>query len=82
MINRICIMLAYHILMVLMTLFYFKHYFLKFCNSSFADFENLHYLVPLNDSMNDTLVDSNSGKEIIILDIICFYGENVLDKQS
>ena len=38
--------------------FDFKHYFFKFCNSFFPDFENLHYLVHLNDSMNGTLVDT------------------------
>ena len=35
--------------------FDFKHYFFKFCNSFVPDFENLHYLVHLNDSMNGTL---------------------------
>ena len=33
-------------------LFDFKHYFSKFCNSFVPIFENLHYLVHLNDNMN------------------------------
>ena len=61
--------------------FGFKHYFLKFCNSFVLDFENLYYLIHLNDSMNGTLVDSNSDEEIV-LDITGFHDEKVLDKQS
>ena len=61
--------------------FYFKHYFSKFCNSFVADFENLHYLVHLNDNMDGTLVDSTLDQEIV-LDITSFHDEEVLDKQS
>ena len=61
--------------------FDFKHYFSKFCNSFVPDFENLHYLYHLNDSMNGTLVDSNSDEEII-LNTTGFHAEEVLDKQS
>ena len=61
--------------------FDFKYYFSKFCNSFVPDFENLHYLVHLNDNMNGTLVDSNSDKEIV-LNITGFHDEEVLDKQS
>ena len=61
--------------------FDFKHYFFKFCNSFVPDFENLHYLVHLNDSMNGTLVDSNSDEEIV-LDITGFHDEKVLNKLS
>ena len=61
--------------------FDFKHYFFKFCNSFVPDFENLHYLVHLNDNMNDTLVDNSSGEEIV-LDTTGFHDEEVLDKQS
>ena len=39
--------------------FYFKHYFFKFSIFFVPDFENLHYLVHLNDNMNGTLVESN-----------------------
>ena len=49
--------------------FDFKQYFSKFCNSFVPDFENPHYLVHLNDNMNETLVDSNSDEEIV-LDIV------------
>ena len=62
-----------------LTCFGFKHYFLKFCNSFVLDFENLHYLIHLNDSMNGTLVDSNSDEEIV-LDITGFHDEKGLDK--
>ena len=55
--------------------------FFKFCNSFVPDSENLHYLVHLNDSMNGTLVDSNSDEEIV-LDITGFHYEKVLDKQN
>ena len=61
--------------------FDFKHYFFKFCNSFVPDFENLHYLVHLNDNMNDTLVDNSSDEEIA-LDTTGFHDEEVLDKQS
>ena len=61
--------------------FDFKHYFFKFCNSFVPDFENLHYLVHLKDSMNGTLVDGNSNEEIV-LDITGFHDEKVLSKQS
>ena len=61
--------------------FDFKYYFFKFCNSFARDLENLHYLLHLNDSMNDTVVDSNSDEEIV-LDITGFHDEKVLDKQS
>ena len=61
--------------------FDFKHCFFKFCNSFVPDFENLHYLLHLNDSMNGTLVDSNSDEEIV-LDITGFHDEKVLNKQS
>ena len=61
--------------------FDFKHYFFKFCNSFVLDFENLHYLVHLNDIMNGTLVDSNSDEEFV-LDITGFHDEKVLNKQS
>ena len=46
-----------------------------------GDFENLHYLVHLNNSMNGTLIDSNSDEEIV-LNITGFHDEKVLDKQS
>ena len=58
--------------------FDFKNYFLKFCNSFVPDFENLHYLVHLNDNMNGTSVDSSSDEEIV-LDITGFHDEDVLD---
>ena len=45
--------------------FDFEHYFLKFSASFVPDFENLHYLVHLNDNMNGTLVDRNLDEEII-----------------
>ena len=61
--------------------FDFKHYFSKFCNSFIPDFENLHYLIHLNDNMNGTLVDSNLDDEIV-LDITGFHDEEVLDKQN
>ena len=61
--------------------FDFKHYFSKFCNSFVPHFENLHYLVRLNENMNGTLVDSSSDEEIV-LDITGFHDEKVLDKQS
>ena len=61
--------------------FDFKHYFSKFCNSFVPDFENLHYIVHLNDSMNDTLVDCNLDEKIV-LDITGFHDEKVLGKQS
>ena len=57
--------------------FDFKHYFSKFCNSFFPDFENLHYLIHLNNSRNDTLVDSDLDEEIL-LDITGFHDEEVL----
>ena len=60
--------------------FYFKH-FSKFCISFVPHFENLHYLVHLNDNMNDTLVHSKSDEEIV-LDITGFHDEEVLNKQS
>ena len=59
--------------------FDFKQYFFKFCNSFVPDFENLHYLVHLNDNMNDTLVDNSSDEEIV-LDTTGFHDEEVLDK--
>ena len=55
--------------------------FFKFCNSFVPHFENLHYLVHLNDKINGTLVDSNSDEKIP-LDITEFHDEKVLDKQS
>ena len=61
--------------------FDFKHYFSKFCNSFIPDFENLHYLIHLNDSRNGTLVDSDLDEEIL-LDITGFHDEEVLDKQN
>ena len=61
--------------------FDFEHYFLKFSASFVPDFENLNYLVHLNDSINDTLVDRNLDEEIV-LDITGFNDEEVLDKQS
>ena len=61
--------------------FDFKHYFSKFCNSFIPDFENLHYLIHLNNSRNDTLVDSDLDEEIL-LDITGFHDEEVLDKQN
>ena len=56
--------------------FDFKHYFSKFCNSFIPDFENLHYLIHLNNSRNDTLVDSDLDEEIL-LDITGFHDEEV-----
>ena len=61
--------------------FDFKNCFSKFCNSFVLDFENLHYLVHLNDNMNSTLVDSNSDEKIVS-DITGFHDEEVLNKQS
>ena len=61
--------------------FDFKHYFSKFCNYFVPAFENLHYLVHLNDNMNGALVDSNSDEEII-LDTTGFHDQEVLDIQS
>ena len=61
--------------------FDFKHYSFKFCNSFVPDFENLHYLIHLNDNVNSTLVDSSSDEEIV-LDITGFHDEEVVDKQS
>ena len=61
--------------------FDFKHYFSKFCNSFIPDFEDLHYLIHLNDNMNDTLVNSNLDEEIV-LDITGFHDEEVLEKQN
>ena len=61
--------------------FDFKHYFSKFCNSLIPDFENLHYLIHLNNSRNDTLVDSDLDVEIL-LDITGFQDEEVLDKRN
>ena len=61
--------------------FDFKHYFFKFCNSFVPDFENLHYLVDLNDDMNGTLVDRNLDEEIV-LDITGFHDEEVFDEQT
>ena len=61
--------------------FDFKHYFCKFCDSFVPDFENLHYLVHLNDYVNCTLLDTYSRDEIV-LDITGFQDEEVLDKQS
>ena len=52
-----------------------------FSASFVPNFENLHYLVHLNDSMNDTLVDRNLDEEIVI-DITGFNDEEVLDKHS
>ena len=52
--------------------FDFKHYFFKFCN--FFVPQNLHYLVYLNDNMDDTLVDNNPDEEIV-LDITGFCDE-------
>ena len=40
-----------------------KHYFLKFCSSFVADFENLRYLVNLNDNMNGR--DTNATFNIL-----------------
>ena len=51
------------------------------CNSFVPDFENLHYLVNLNDNINDTLMDSSSDQEIV-LDNTGFHDEEFLDKQS
>ena len=56
--------------------FDFKHYFSKFSNCFIPDFENLHYVIYLNDNMNGTLVDSNLDDEIV-LDIIGFHDEEV-----
>ena len=61
--------------------FDFKHYFSKFCNSFILDFENLYYLIHLNDNMNGILVDSKLDEEIV-LDITGFHDEVVLDKQN
>ena len=44
-------------------------------------FENLHYLVHLNDNMNGILVDSNSDEEIVS-DVTGFYDEEVLNKEA
>ena len=52
-----------------------------FSASFVPNFENLNYLVHLNDSMNDTLVDRNLDEEIVI-DITGFNDEEVLDKHS
>ena len=58
-------------------LFDFNHFFFfLFCNSFVPDFENLHYLVHLNDYRNCTLVDSSSDEEIV-LDIAGFHDEEV-----
>ena len=43
--------------------------------------KKLHYLVHLNENMKDTLVDSNSDKEIV-LDIIGFHDEEDSGKKS
>ena len=59
----------------------FKYYFSKFCNSFIPDFENLHYLIHLNDNMNGILLDSNLDEEIV-LDITGFHDEEVLNKQN
>ena len=63
--------------------FDFKHYFSKFyfSNPFIPDFENLYYLIHLNDSRNGTLVDSDLDEEIL-LDITGFHDEKVLDKQN
>ena len=59
----------------------FRYYFSKFCNSFIPDFENLYYLIHLNDNMNGILLDSNLDEEIV-LDITGFHDEEVLNKQN
>ena len=58
-----------------------KHCFSKFCNFFVPDFENLHYLVHLNDNMNGAIVDIKSDPEIVLA-IAGFHNEEVLNKQS
>ena len=72
---RICILHALHVLTVMMN-FFILNIICKFYNSFVPDFENVHYLVRLNDNMNRTLLDSNSDEEIV-LDITGFHDEEV-----
>ena len=52
----------------------------KSCNTFVPDFENLHYLVHLNDNLNGTLVDGNSDEEIVLDIITGCHDKEVLGK--
>ena len=77
----ICILHALHVLIVMANSLILNIIFLSFVTLLLEIWKNLHYLLHLNDSMNDTVVDSNSDEEIV-LDITGFHDEKVLDKQS
>ena len=46
-------------------IFFILNIFLSFLVFFIPDFENLHYLVHLNENMNGALVDSNLDEEVV-----------------